>query len=117
MAGPIRKSAPSCSCPRAQSNGTCARYTPSSASAPATNCTLRSHGLGMTARRPRGGISHGWRLSGVLGPTARSVRGKEFQLPNERWSCGPRVGLLLAEGDVGDVDGDGDEIPDRGAVG
>ena len=36
---PIRRSTPGCCCPRARSNGTCARSLPSSASVPAGNCT------------------------------------------------------------------------------
>ena len=40
-AAPARRSAPSCSCPRARSNGTWARYLPSWASAPAGSCTPR----------------------------------------------------------------------------
>ena len=47
-----RRSAPGCSCPRARSNGTCARYSPSSASAPAASCTPRWRSLGKTASRP-----------------------------------------------------------------
>ena len=38
-AGPTRKSVPSCSCPRARSNGTCARSSPSSASPPGASST------------------------------------------------------------------------------
>ena len=34
---PMRRSAPSCSCPPGRSNGTCARYLPNSASGPATS--------------------------------------------------------------------------------
>ncbi len=40
-AAPARRSAPSCSCPRARSNGTWARCSPSWASAPAVSCRPR----------------------------------------------------------------------------
>jgi hypothetical protein len=40
LANPER-SAPGCSCARAPSSGTCARYSPSSASAPAASCPPR----------------------------------------------------------------------------
>src|SRR5271165_7313830 len=52
------------------------------------------------------------------GLTPPSVRIKRISImPNGPWSYGSHKGLPLAEGDVGDVDGDGDGIPDWGAVG
>src|SRR5208282_6497242 len=52
------------------------------------------------------------------GLTPPSVRIKRISImPNGPWSYGSHKGLPLAEGDVGDVDGDGDGIADRGAVG
>src|SRR5580692_8818052 len=38
-------------------------------------------------------------------------------MPNGPWSYDPHLDLPLAEGGVGDIDGDGDGIPDGRAVG
>jgi hypothetical protein len=54
---PTRRSPPSCSCPCERSNGTCAKYSPNSRSAPACNCSERcptAPGPGRRHDRPPG---------------------------------------------------------------